>query len=187
MEQQNNTPNTPNTPNTTANTPLARYPDITYEMVFNVYSAGIEIRKNPRYLDNAPYSEAVKKSLKLIFPPITVNLCDKNAENSDSDLMNLDLETEIKSLYFETKSLLNSNALDDKDKASVQRTATTQLEKLLTMIEKSINIRHMREFETKVLKVLKKVAPETREQFLEELARLEQTETTGANQSEVGE
>lgn len=148
------------------------YPQITYEMVFNIYSVGVEMRKNSQYLAKSPYSDAVKKSLNLIFPPLSVNMGDK--ENPEgTNFMELDLETEIKNLYFETKSLLNSNTLDDKDKASVQKTATTQLEKLLSMIEKSINIRHMREFETKVLKVLKKVAPETREQFLEELARLE--------------
>lgn len=168
MEQQNN--------NQTANQISSqKYPEITYEMVFKVYSVGIEMRKNNNYLDDSPYSEPVKKSLNLIFPPLSVNLGNKD-ENTDSNFMNLDLETEIKNLYFETKSLLNSNMLDDKDKASVQRTATTQLEKLLSMLEKSINIRHMREFETKVLKVLKKVAPETREHFLDELAKLEKVE-----------
>lgn len=94
-------------------------------------------------------------------------------------MTNLDLKTEIINLYWQTKELLKSNEIDDKDKASIQRTATTQLEKLLTLAERATNLNQMREFESKVLKILKKVLPEQREMFLRELAESESREELG--------
>lgn len=74
--------------------------------------------------------------------------------------------------------------MDDKDKASIQRTATAQLEKLLNLAERATNLNQMREFEMKVLKILKKVLPEQRELFLRELAESESRTELGQEDEE---
>lgn len=141
------------------------YPDITYEMAFKIYTVGQNMRLYPQYLEKSPYSEPLRKSLNLIFGSKKTNTPNEKIEVSELDICK---ETEY--LYYETKNLLNSNALDEKDKASVIKTATTQLEKLLNLLERSENINQMREFESKVLQIMKKVLPEKREEFLKEIA-----------------
>lgn len=155
------------------------YPNIDYKTVFTIYTIGLEMRKNPRYIADSPYSDAIKKSLNLIFPPVNINLGGTPKDESTPNMMNLDLETEIKNLYWETKKLLTSNEMDDRDKASIQKTAANQLEKLLTLAERATNLNQMKEFEVKVLKILKKVLPEKREEFVRELVEMESRESIG--------
>lgn len=145
------------------------YPDLTYEMVFKIYTIGQNLKKSPNYLDEAPYSETVKKSLQLIFAA-------KNYPTNPTgtlDTSNLDIKQETEYLYRETKELLRSSILDEKDKAAVIKTATSQMEKLINLIERADNIAQIRDFEARVLRALKKVLPETREDFIKELTKME--------------
>lgn len=146
-----------------------KYPELTFDTVFNVYSVGQNIKREPNYLNESPYPEMVRKTLKAIFSEpasTTQNL----VQISTADL-NIKQETEF--LYLETKSLLNAKTLDEKDKAAIVKTATSQMEKLINLIEKAHNLKYMHDFEAKVLRILQKVAPEVREEFLEEIERLE--------------
>jgi hypothetical protein len=153
------------------------YPEITYEMVFKIYTICQNMKTDDTYLEKAPYAEPVKKALSLMFP------ADEPIDEALLDTSDLDIRKESELLYRQTKDLLSSNALDEKDKASVLKTSTTLLEKLLNILERSENISQMREFETKVLQVMKKVAPEVRDNFLEEIERLE----TGIDVLDEGE
>jgi geranylgeranyl pyrophosphate synthase len=84
----------------------------------------------------------------------------------------LDLKQETQYLYKETKALLHTNVLDEKDKAAIIKTATSQMEKIINLMERSEAIAHIREFEAKVLRALKKVLPEQSEDFIKELEQL---------------
>lgn len=145
------------------------YPDLTYEVVFKLYTVGQNMKKSPKYLEEAPYSETVKKALQLIFTPQTYN----TKPSGDIDTSSLDIRQETEYLYRETKELLRSKILDEKDKAAVIKTATSQMEKLISLIERSENIIQIREFETKVIRAIKKVLPEQREEFIKELTESE--------------
>lgn len=144
-----------------------KYVDITYESVFNIYTAIQNIKRDKSYLDKSPYSEPVRKALGLL---VGLNES-KGSSDSKENLTagDLDIRKESEILYYQTKTLLDSRELDDKDKASILKTATTLLEKLLNILERSENIQHMRDFETRVLQIMKKVTPEQREQFIKEL------------------
>ena len=148
------------------------YPIITYESVFAIYTIYQKIKQNKHYLDEAPYSEAIKKSLNLMFMKSENSV--PTAVASSLDVSDLDLKTETSYLYKEAKSLLKSNVLDEKDRAAVIKTMTSQMEKLISLVERTENINQIRDFEAKVLKTLKKVLPEKREEFLTELAKLEE-------------
>lgn len=152
-----------------------KYPqNITYESVFAIYTVSQNMKQDKQYLENAPYSEAVKKSLRIMFSqqPSEV-ISEEKFKPSNIEISELDLKTETSYLYQEAKSLLKSNVLDEKDRAAVIKTMTSQMEKLIALVERAENINQMRDFETRVLKVMKKVLPEKREEFLAELARLE--------------
>jgi hypothetical protein len=142
------------------------YPEITYEMVFKIYTVCQNMKADENYLDNSKYAEPIKKALSLMFP------AEEPVDDALLDTSELDIRKESEILYRQTKELLSSNALDEKDKASVLKTSTTLLEKLLNILERSENISKMREFETKVLQAMKKVAPEVRDNFLAEIERL---------------
>ena len=145
-----------------------KYPDLTYESVYNIYSVCQALKRDSNYINESPYSETIKKSLLLIFQNSQTQAPVQPISSSD-----LDIKVETEYLYRETKKILNSNILDEKDKAAVIKTATAQMEKLISLIERAENINQMREFEGKVLQVMKKVLPEKREEFIKEIARLE--------------
>lgn len=149
-----------------------KYPDLTFDNVFQVYSVGQNMKREPNYLEESPYPDMIKRTLKAIYP------VDEAVEivkpTTLIDIADLDIKTETEFLYLETKKLLNARSIDEKDRASIIKTATGQMEKLITLIERANNIKYMREFEAKVLNTLKKVLPEKREEFLEELTRLEE-------------
>lgn len=153
---------------------VSKYPDLTFESVFDVYNVGQNMKRDSNYLEDSPYSDMIRKTLKAIYKEPEK---DKNAVKATSiDIKDLNIKKETEFLYLETKNLLNSNVLDEKDKAAIIKTATGQMEKLITLIEKADNLRYIREFEARVLEALKKVAPEVREEFLEEIERGEKDE-----------
>ena len=150
----------------------SKYPDLTFEGVFDVYNVGQNMKRDSNYLENSPYSDTIRKTLLSIFKPEPRAI----APRPVIDTKDLDIKKETEYLYVETKSLLNSHVLDEKDKAAIIKTATGQMEKLITLIEKANNLKYIREFESRVLEALKKVAPEVREEFLKEIGRGENDE-----------
>lgn len=147
-----------------------KYPEITYEQVFALYTIDQNMKQDPNYLDNSPYSETIRKSLQLIFKRVEQT----RLYSTEIESKELDLKQETQSLYRETKALLQTNVLDEKDKAAIIKTATSQMEKIISLIERSESIVQIREFEAKVLRAIKKVLPEQREEFIKELARQEE-------------
>ena len=147
-----------------------KYPEITYEQVFALYTIDQNMKQDPNYLDNSPYSETIRKSLQLIFKRVEQT----RLYSTEIESKELDLKQETQSLYRETKALLQTNVLDEKDKAAIIKTATSQMEKIINLIERSESIVQIREFEAKVLRAIKKVLPEQREEFIKELARQEE-------------
>lgn len=151
-----------------------KYPDLTFESVFDVYNVGQNMKRDSNYLEDSPYPDMVRKTLKAIYKePEKEKIIIKP---TSVDVKDLNIKKETEYLYLETKSLLNSHVLDEKDKAAIIKTATGQMEKLITLIEKADNLRYIREFEARVLEALKKVAPEVRDEFLEEIERGEKNE-----------
>ena len=147
-----------------------KYPEITYEQVFALYTIDQNMKQDPNYLDNSPYSETIRKSLQLIFKRVEQT----RLYSTEIESKELDLRQETQSLYRETKALLQTNVLDEKDKAAIIKTATSQMEKIINLIERSESIVQIREFEAKVLRAIKKVLPEQREEFIKELTRQEE-------------
>ena len=144
----------------------SNYPDISFQSCFDIHSIGVATKKNPSYIKDSPYSDPIKKILLSFFEKP-----EPKAANAEVplNLEELDLEREINLLYLSTKELLVADNLDSKEKIAVQKTATSQLEKLLDMATQAKNLKQMREFEEKVIRALKVVSPELRDDFLKEL------------------
>lgn len=152
----------------------SNYPELTYPEVYKLYEIARGIKNDKNYLKYSPYSGPIKDALEQMFQLVEDSpLSPTKSVIEDTADTSLNLEHEIKALYLDTKATLKSEALDDKERASVQRTAAAQLEKLLDMAERSRNLRWFREYETKVVKVLKKVLPAEREAFIKELVESE--------------
>lgn len=160
-----------------------KYPDISFDEVFTIYNIGQNMRRDPTYLEDSPYSETIRKTIRLIFgqekAPNSTAPTPTPTQVEAINFADLDVSVETQYLFRETKAILNSNVLDDRDKATVIKTATSQMEKLINLIERAENINRVRDFESKVLRALKNVLPEKKEEFLKELARLEEKENGG--------
>lgn len=156
-----------------------KYPDISFNNVFDIYNIGQNMRRDPGYLEDSPYSETIRKTIRLIFGQEEAPINSSPVSRPQPEAINfadLDVSVETQYLFRETKAILNSNVLDDRDKATVIKTATSQMEKLINLIERAENINRVRDFESKVLRALKNVLPEKKDEFLQELARLEEKE-----------
>lgn len=148
------------------------YPNLTFENVFDLYNVIQNMRRDPAYLEESPYSDSIRKALKNIcIPPGTRPEFVMPSDSIQFD--NLDIKTETEYLYAETKMLLKSKLIDEKDRAAIIKTATSQMDKLITLIEKAEDIRNVREFENRVLKAMKKMPQEVREEFIDEIERME--------------
>lgn len=148
------------------------YPNLTFENVFDLYNVIQNMRRDPAYLEESPYSDSIRKALKNIcIPPGARPEFVMPSDNIQFD--NLDIKTETEYLYAETKMLLKSKLIDEKDRASIIKTATSQMDKLITLIEKAEDIRNVREFENRVLRAMKKMPQEVREEFIDEIERME--------------
>ena len=137
------------------------YPDITYPQVFNIQTIFMNFKKDPDYIKNSPYSEAVKTGLESIFRRATEH------ENriQRADLVDLNLEEEANLVYSRTKQLMDK-PLEPNEELSILKNAAVMLEKLLDLTERAKNQRYIRDLEQKILKIAQKMPEESRNELL---------------------
>lgn len=137
------------------------YPEITYPEVYKVQSVQINLKKDPDYIKNSPYSEAVKTALLAMF----TRASEAQSRPQKEDLADLDLEEEINLVYTRTKRLMDGS-LETNEELTVLKNATGMLEKLLGMTERAKNLRYIRDLEQKIIKIAHNLPEESRNELL---------------------
>lgn len=160
-----------------------KYPHLEFKEVYFVANVLQEMKKNPNFLDSAPYSDNVKQILQSMLPPPPPPVEEKHSGSEKKVLSSrdvskvnfddIDLVFEIKYLYMQTKNLMTSENISDKDMMALSKTGAAQLEKLLELNERAVNDKYRKEFEDRVLRALRKALPEQREEFLKILSEEE--------------
>jgi hypothetical protein len=129
------------------------YPTLDTDALAAIKLIARKLAEDPAYLlvDDCPYDEEVRKILQ---PQRVV------ASEAKSNAVVLDLETEAAALYKDLKD--TAKGLGDGDSAekmSYFRTATSLLERLITMRERASNLKQRNQFEDTVLSVLDELVP----------------------------
>lgn len=139
----------------------ANYPEISYPEVYKIQTVQIQLKKDPNYIEESPYSEAVKTALSSIFNRNN----DNQSRPQKEDLEDLDLEEEINLVYTRTKRLMDGS-LETSEELTVLKNATGMLEKLLGMTERAKNLRYIRDLEQKIIKIAQNMSEDARNELL---------------------
>ena len=126
------------------------YPDLDYKTLYPILLFILECRKNPKIIEDAPYSEHIKSALS----ELCFNLNEDNKGGEVKNLMDLDIEAETIRLYESMKSIEMKGKLDEKEKISVLKLQTTSLQDLLDMLKEAKEIKKIREFEDLIFTIL---------------------------------
>lgn len=125
-----------------------KYPEISIETVMALRVLIKDIRANRNLLDNSPYDEVTKQTLK--------QLLSGNGEEIKTEskkITDLDYEAETMSLY-ESINKINDLEIDAKERISVIKLKTSILQDLLNMMKDSKRIKEINRFEETVFNIL---------------------------------
>ena len=124
------------------------YPNITVETVMGLRMLIKDLKTNPKLLDNSPYDDVTKQTLKQL---LSGNESDRKKENVR--LEDLDYEAETIALY-ESINAINELEIDAKERISVIKLKTSILQDLLNMMKDSKRIKEINRFEEIVFGIL---------------------------------
>jgi len=124
------------------------YPNITVETVMGLRMLIKDLKNNPKLLDNSPYDDVTKQTLKQL---LSGNESDGKKENVR--LEDLDYEAETIALY-ESINAINELEIDAKERISVIKLKTSILQDLLNMMKDSKKIKEINRFEEIVFGIL---------------------------------
>lgn len=134
------------------------YPSISVDTVMTLRVLIKDIRNNPKLLDNSPYDEITKQTLKQL---LTGGVEGENKPVKRVE--DLDYESETMSLY-ESINEINDLEIDAKERISVIKLKTSILQDLLNMMKDSKKIKEINKFEEAVYAIL---TEEQKNQLLE--------------------
>ena len=124
------------------------YPDISVETVMGLRMLIKDLKNNPKLLDNSPYDEITKQTLKQL---LSGNESVEPKENVK--LEDLDYEAETIALY-ESINAINEMEIDAKERISVIKLKTSILQDLLNMMKDSKKIKEINRFEEMIYSIL---------------------------------
>lgn len=142
------------------------YPELTYPEVYKVQTVGINLKDNPDYIKNSPYSNVIKDALTYIFVRNSEEI-NKLYRTNILNSKELNLEDETLNVYLQTKELLDSGQLETTEKIRVLQTQTNLLEKQLTLQERAKNLRYVQDLENALVKVCKTLDEDKRREIIQ--------------------
>ena len=148
------------------------YPNISEDQILLINRVQRSLDENPKYLDEAPYSQIIKDFFKktAVQAATSPNLFQGETVDDVTEqvkkLMN-DLE------YFGSQL---GNA-DQSEKLQYFKTKTTLLEKLITQLERTSNLKQINEFRSIVIQFMDEVL--TKDQITDFMKRIDGVLTNG--------
>lgn len=124
------------------------YPDISVETVMGLRLLIKDLKTNPKLLDNSPYDEVTKQTLKQL-----LSGGESGEKKENVRLEDLDYEAETIALY-ESINAINELEIDAKERISVIKLKTSILQDLLNMMKDSKKIKEINRFEEIVFGIL---------------------------------
>lgn len=138
------------------------YPTIDENYLTPIRAVIAQLTLNPNYLDDAPYTDAVKAVLKKL---IGQHVVEAKALSLD------DLEAEVADLLKTTKEM-SLEGSDPKDKAMIARVIGQLLEKCIALKERVYSMKSVSDFQKKVIDVFEDLLDgPTRTKVIEKLGQ----------------
>lgn len=124
------------------------YPDISVDTVMSLRMLIKDIRTNPNLLNDSPYDEVTKQTLKQL---LNGDVSDKQDVNLSIE--DLDYEKETLKLYKDINAI-DDMEIDAKERISLIKVKTSIIQDLLNMMKESKRIKEINKFEEIVFGIL---------------------------------
>lgn len=124
------------------------YPNISVDTVMSLRMLIKDIRTNPNLLNDSPYDEVTKQTLKQL---LNGDVSDKQDVNLSIE--DLDYEKETLKLYKDINAI-NDMEIDAKERISLIKVKTSIIQDLLNMMKESKRIKEINKFEEIVFGIL---------------------------------
>lgn len=124
------------------------YPDISVDTVISLRMLIKDIKTNPNLLNDSPYDEVTKQTLKQL---LSGNVSDRSDENLSIE--DLDYEKETLKLYKDINAI-DDMEIDAKERISLIKVKTSIIQDLLNMMKESKRIKEINKFEEIVFGIL---------------------------------
>lgn len=134
------------------------YPNITVETVMGLRMLIKDLKNNPKLLDNSPYDDITKQTLKQL---LSGN--ESNEPRENIKLEDLDYEKETLKLYQDINEI-DDMEIDAKERMSLVKIKAGLIQDLLNMIKDSKRIKEINRFEEMIYSIL---TEEQKNQILE--------------------
>ena len=126
------------------------YPTISVEAIMSLRVLMRDIRTNPRLIENSPYDEITKQTLKQLFGFSK----DNNIKAETKKLEDLNFETETMNLYQSIEEINDLESIDPKEKIQILKLKASLLQQLLDMMKESKKIKEINQFVELVYTIL---------------------------------
>lgn len=148
------------------------YPNISEEQILLINRVQRTLGENPKYLDDAPYSQVIKDFFKK----------SAAAATQTQDLFEGD---EIEAVARQVQKLINDleafatqlTSADHSEKLQYFKTKTTLVEKLIVQLERTANLKQINEFRSIVIQFMDEVL--TKDQVTDFMKRIDGVLTNG--------
>lgn len=134
------------------------YPNITVETVMGLRMLIKDLKNNPKLLDNSPYDDITKQTLKQL---LSGN--ESNEPRENIKLEDLDYEKETLKLYQDINEI-DDMEIDAKERMSLVKIKAGLIQDLLNMMKDSKRIKEINRFEEIIYSIL---TEEQKNQILE--------------------
>lgn len=152
------------------------YPEFTPEMQRNLNLWEKFIENSQTYLSDpeCPYTETQILLLQKLFQKTQLKTTDDVLLEGADDTSDLDIEVESRKLYQEIKTFRSNLSIDDvSEKASMFRVASSLLEKLLEIMERSKGVKQFEQFQALIINTMDRyLDPQQKSEFVEEINNL---------------
>lgn len=127
---------------------MYNYPDISVDTVMSLRMLIKDIKTNPNLLNDSPYDEVTKQTLKQL---LNGDVSDKQDVNLSIE--DLDYEKETLKLYKDINAI-DDMEIDAKERISLIKVKTSIIQDLLNMMKESKRIKEINKFEEIVFGIL---------------------------------
>ena len=126
------------------------YPTISVEAIMSLRVLMRDIRTNPRLVENSPYDEITKQTLKQLFGLSK----DNNIKADTKNLEDFNFETETMNLYQSIEEINDLESIDPKEKIQILKLKASLPQQLLDMMKESKKIKEINQFVELVYTIL---------------------------------
>lgn len=155
---------------------MTYYPDLDHETILPVKIAVENAKQDDSYLEDAPWDEEITTFIrKLAGEAVEAHTDSALLQNNGSEKWKT-IEAEAASLYEDLREFGRELSTEDHtEKMSFYRTSTQLLEKIVSINERAMGLRHVAEFQDEIMAIMEDIlSPDQRTEVMSRLRSITQ-------------